>query len=570
MTTTPHHDEPAPPAADDTHGRATPHAHATVRTAGPAPAAGHGHSHGSPVLERHCDVAVIGGSAAGLAAAVQLARQRRSVLVVDDGTPRNAPAAHLHGYLGYDGAAPADLLRAGREEARSYGAEVLTGRVLDVHHHPDGRFRLDLTGGHALVARRVVVATGLVDDLPAVQGLARRWGTGVVHCPFCHGHEIRDRQVVQLLTAAHGLHQTALYRHLTDRLTVVVGTGVVLGADEHESLTAAGVDVVHGTPARVVEQPAGTVCGVELDDGRVLAADVVAVTAGARPRVGMLTGLGPGLTTTATGQGGAPATDERGETTVRGLYAAGDVTDPGGQVLHAAAAGSRVGAAVAVDLAQQDLAGGTYRRGTEADWDRRYSGPDPTWSGNPNGTLVAEVTGLPAGRALDVGAGEGADALWLAEQGWQVTATDISAKALARARAEATRRGLVVRLLHGAADDPEPYAGETYDLVSLQYGSFGRTPDRRALRSLLDAVAPGGTLLAVHHDMSAVHDPVDVAGNTVMYDPRAFVGIDEVAAALAEDPGTWHVQVHEARPRPAGAASHHATDVVLRAVRRAG
>ncbi|MYV41975.1 methyltransferase domain-containing protein, partial [Streptomyces sp. SID1328] len=188
---------------------------------------------------------------------------------------------------------------------------------------------------------------------------------------------------------------------------------------------------------------------------------------------------------------------------------------------------------------------------------------------NPNGTLVHEAAALPPGRALDVGTGEGADALWLAEHGWKVTATDISGNALARVRAEAQRRGLTVSLLRGDAGDPAPFGTETFDLVSLQYGSFKRTPDQRGLRSLLAAVAPGGTLLVVHHDLSPLSDPVDVATQTRMYDPSAFVGVDEIAAALTAEPDTWQVDIHETRPRPAGAAStHHVSDVVLRATRR--
>ncbi|MYV37643.1 FAD-binding protein, partial [Streptomyces sp. SID1328] len=94
-----------------------------------------------PTMQRHCDVAVIGGSAAGLAAALQLSRQRRGVVVVDDGTPRNAPAAHMHGYLGHEGVSPGALTEAGREEVRAYGGEVLSGRVVGVHRHGDGQFR---------------------------------------------------------------------------------------------------------------------------------------------------------------------------------------------------------------------------------------------------------------------------------------------------------------------------------------------------------------------------------------------------------------------------------------------
>lgn len=523
-----------------------------------------------PTLERYCDVAVIGGAAAGLAAALQLARQRRSVIVVDDGTPRNAAAAHMHGYLGHEGAAPADLTRIGRAEVRSHGGEVLTGRVTGVHRH-DGRFRLDLTGGHTLVARRVLVATGLTDQLPAIDGVAEQWGRGVIHCPFCHGFEVRDQRLVQIVTHPLNLHPTPLFRHLTDRLTVVLHDPTGIDEAVVDALAASGVIVERSQVRRVIHAgPDGAVCGVELGDGRVLEADAVVVGARFRPRADLLAGVGLTISPHPIGAGDTLAVDPRGETTVSGIYAAGNVTDPSLQVLASAAQGSQVGAMIAFSLAEEDLAAAARVSGEEADWEHRYSGDERAWSGNPNGTLVHEVTDLAPGRALDIGAGEGADALWLAGRGWTVTATDISGNALARLHAEAVRRGLAIDLLRGDANDPTPFGTETFDLVSLQYGSFKRTPDQRALRSLLDAVAPSGTLLVVHHDLTAMRQPVDVETQTQMHDPEAFVGVDEVAAALTADPETWHIEVHETRSRPPGAAStHHVADVVLRATRRA-
>lgn len=529
----------------------------------------HSEHGGHPTMVRHCDVAVIGGSAAGLAAALQLARQRRSVVVVDDGTPRNAPAAHMHGFLGHDGIAPGELMATGRAEVRGYGGEVLDGRVVGVHRRDDGTFRLDLTGGHALVVRRVLAATGLSDELPAIDGLAEQWGRGVIHCPFCHGFEVRDQRLVQIVTHPMGLHPSTLFRHLTDQLTIVLHDPAGIDEGVLDGLAASGVNFVRGTVRRVVTARDGEVSGVELDDGRVLEADAVVVGSRFRARADVLAGVGLTTAQHPSGVGDVVAVDPRGESSVPGLYAAGNLTDPSLQVLPSAAQGSQVGAMIAFSLAEEDLRA-ARRSGEEADWDHRYTGPDRAWSGNPNGTLVYEVTELTPGRALDVGTGEGADALWLAEHGWKVTATDISGNALDRLRAEAERRGLDVDLVRGDANDPAPFGTETFDLVSLQYGSFKRTPDQRGLRSLLDAVAPGGTLLAVHHDLGPLREPVDVAIQTRMYDPRAFVGIDEIAAALTADPGTWHIEINETRPRPPGAVStHHVDDVVLRATRRA-
>ncbi len=521
-------------------------------------------------MERHCDVAVIGGSAAGLAAALQLVRQRRAVIVVDDGTPRNAPAEHMHGYLGREGARPSDLVAIGREEVRSYGGEILLGRALAVRRRDDNRFVVDLTGGHRLVARRVLAATGLVDELPDIDGLAARWGKDVLHCPFCHGFEMRDQRVVQIVTHPMGLHPTPLLRQLTDRLTVVLHD--VAGIDEGvvAALAASGVPIIRDRVERIASAPDGRLAGVELVDGRTLDADAVVAGTRFHGRAEVFETAGVTAVPHPTGMGEAVVVDQTGQTDVPGLYAAGNLTDPSMQVLHAAAHGSRVGAMIAFSLAGEDVTAGVRPSGEEGDWDHRYGGEERTWSANPNGTLVAEVADLVPGRALDVGAGEGADALWLAERGWKVTAADISGNALARVGAEAARRGLVVDCLRCDANAPDAFGADSYDLVSLQYGSFLRTPDQRGLRNLLRAVAPGGTLLVVGHDLTPLRDPVDVATQTRMFDPGAYVGVEEIAAALGESDG-WRIEVNETRPRPPGAASsHHVDDVVLRASKLAG
>lgn len=518
-------------------------------------------------VERHCDVAVIGGAGAGLAAALQLGRQRRSVVVVDAGEPRNAPAAHLHSYLGHEGLPPADLLTIGREEVRSYGGEALEGRVERVARDDAGRFRLELTGGHAIVARRVVAATGLVDELPDIDGLAERWGRDVIHCPFCHGYEVRDQRVVHLVSHERGLHTAGLFRQLTDRLTVVVHDPGAVDPAAAEPLRAAGVPVLDGPAVRVVVE-GDRVVGVELAGGERLDADAVSLLPRFRVRAEPFAALGLRPVPHPGGLGDVLEVDASGQTAVPGLYAVGNLTDPSQQVLQAAAHGAKVGGLVAADLAAEDLGAGARPRIGEADWDHRYGG-DQLWSGNPNGSLVAEAADLPPGRALDVGAGEGADALWLAEQGWKVTASDLSARALDRVAAEAGRRGLVVDCLHADANALAPFEPSAFDLVSAQYASIPRTPDGRAVANLLRAVAPGGTLLVVGHDLEPMRTPIDTRTQSRAFDPDAYVRVEDVAAALRDDP-VWTVEVHERRPRPPGvASSHHVDDVVLRARRTA-
>jgi SAM-dependent methyltransferase len=201
----------------------------------------------------------------------------------------------------------------------------------------------------------------------------------------------------------------------------------------------------------------------------------------------------------------------------------------------------------------------------EQSFEERYPATDALWSGRPNTQLVREAADLPLGTALDVGCGEGADAIWLAERGWQVTAVDFARTALERGRAQAESRGPEVagRIRWVHADVTAELPGDRFDLVSAQFLHLPPEPRRRLFARLAAAVAPGGTLLVVGHDFSDI-----AAGAHRPPEPERFFTAGEVAESLDE---AWDVVVAEPRPRPAAVHEGHGItvhDAVLRARRR--
>jgi thioredoxin reductase len=296
------------------------------------------------------DVVVIGGGAAGLSGALMLTRSRRSVAVVDGGQPRNAPAAGVHGLLGREGIPPTELLRLGRAEVAGYGGQIIDGQVETVERAPDG-FAVRLAGGRVLHARRVLVATGLTDLLPDVPGLAERWGRDVLHCPYCHGWEVRDRQIAILATGPASVHHALLFRQLSDRVSYLVNRTEL--ADEHRlDLTARGIEIVDGALARLLVT-ADQLTGVLLTDGRRIDCQAVAVATRMQARVDFLRPLG--LEPEAAPNGLLLPADPVGRTSVDGIWVAGNATDLMANVGAAAAAGAMAGAALNADLVGEEL-----------------------------------------------------------------------------------------------------------------------------------------------------------------------------------------------------------------------
>ena len=298
------------------------------------------------------DVVVVGGGAAGLGGALMLGRSRRSVLVVDAGEPRNAPASEVHGFLTRDGTDPAALLQVGREEVSGYGARVIDGRVASAES-VDGGFTVALEDGRRVGARRLLVTTGLVDELPDVPGVRERWGRDVLHCPYCHGWEVRNQPIGVLASGPIALHQALLFRQLTADVTLFLHTAPETTDEESEQLAARGITVVEGEVASL-EVHEDRLTGVRLQSGEVIPRSAVVVGPRFAARAGMLTGLGLATTAHPSGMGEHIEADAVGLTAVPGVWVAGNVTNPTAQVLGSANAGAMAGAAINADLVTED------------------------------------------------------------------------------------------------------------------------------------------------------------------------------------------------------------------------
>ncbi|MFJ9819095.1 NAD(P)/FAD-dependent oxidoreductase [Streptomyces sp. NPDC101151] len=303
-------------------------------------------------LDESCEVVVVGGGAAGLSAALVLGRARRRTLVVDAGEPRNAPSAHLQGYLTRDGMSPGEFLEIGREEIARYGVRLVRDRVVDAAKGDD--FTLSLASGRTVRARQLVVATGLKDELPPLPGLAERFGQDVVHCPYCHGWEVRDRATGVLATSPLSVHQALMVTQWTDdvRLFLHRVRETELTDEDLRRLAAAGVLVVPGEVAEVLAAE-DRLTGVRLADGTVHDRAVLYVAPRAVPQNDLLVRLGAELRETPFGS--FPVIDERGLTTVPGLWAAGNASGFAEQVVNSASRGYRAGAAINGELLFADL-----------------------------------------------------------------------------------------------------------------------------------------------------------------------------------------------------------------------
>ncbi|MEV6907086.1 NAD(P)/FAD-dependent oxidoreductase [Amycolatopsis sp. NPDC051071] len=298
-------------------------------------------------------MAIVGGGAGGLSAALVLGRARRSVVVIDAGEPRNAPATQLHGYLTRDGMSPQAFLLAGREEIESYGVQLRRGQVTTAVPSTGG-FTLTCLDGSAITARRLILATGLVDRLPDLPGLAKRWGNDVVHCPYCHGWELRDTPTAVLASSAEDLMKALVVSRLSGDTVLIQHelTDAELTVQARRRLAAAHVDVVDARASEVlVENDALT--AVRLADGRMVRCRVLYISPRFDVRDEILRQLDVDMHETKFGR--YPVTDETGKSSEDGLWIVGNAASATEQVVHAASGGYKAAQAINTSLLVQDL-----------------------------------------------------------------------------------------------------------------------------------------------------------------------------------------------------------------------
>ena len=302
-------------------------------------------------MDQHWDAIVVGAGSAGLSAALMLGRARRRVLVLDGGAPRNAVAAHMHGVLGHDGLPPLELVARGRDEIATYGGEIRSARASGARLTSDGV--IVTVGDEELRARRMIVATGLSDELPPIPGIQQHWGRGVVVCPYCDGWEHRDERIAVLATSPGSVNYAQLLRQWSDDVVFLLGDVAEPADDELAALEARGIRVERRGIRGIVADD-DRLRGIELEDGAVLEIDVIFTHTAVTPNDALLRAVGAEVN-----EDGWPVIDLTGRTSVETVWAIGNLVNSGANVPVSIAAGAMAGAAVNMDLVFDDIARAT-------------------------------------------------------------------------------------------------------------------------------------------------------------------------------------------------------------------
>jgi thioredoxin reductase len=271
------------------------------------------------------DVIIIGGSFAGLAAALQLGRARRKVTVLDTGLPRNRFAGHSHGLLGHDHKPPLNILAEARQQLARYPTIKLVNARADSISGTIDDFSVVTGDGESFRARRLILSYGIVDQMPDIPGFAESWGTSIVPCPYCDGFEVAGQRWGLIWSGPQSHNSVRLFQHWTDTLTVFAN-GQEIAPDVQADLARRNIPVVDGRITGIIRQGNHSAT-VNLDGGPGVAVDILFTNPRNKPSASLHESLG--LATVNTPTGIALKVDERRETSIPGIYAAGDLVNPG-------------------------------------------------------------------------------------------------------------------------------------------------------------------------------------------------------------------------------------------------
>lgn len=302
------------------------------------------------------DVIIVGGGAAGLSAALILAQARRAVLVVDAGETRNRFDDHLHGYLTRDGLDPTELVRLGREEAERFGAIVVRSRAVRARVVESGRrFEIELDEGDVVAGRRLLLATGIRDELPDVAGISQDWGAAVFHCPYCSGTEVTGRTVAILACGPESVAEAHLMLQYTDSVVLLTNDCLTVPEAGRQGLSARGIRIVEGRVTAARHRPDLTFTGVVHEDGSETDCDFLLVSPTTHPLRHLLDAVGAKVHKEPDKDGILVPSDDSGLTSAPGVWAAGNVRDGNAQVIDAAAQGLKAAIAINADLVHETI-----------------------------------------------------------------------------------------------------------------------------------------------------------------------------------------------------------------------
>lgn len=295
------------------------------------------------------DVIIIGGSYAGLSAAMALGRSLRNVLIIDSGLPCNRFTPHSHNFITHDGAVPKDIADKARSQVLAYPTvEFFSGRAISAYNGADG-YQIQVEGGVSYMARKLVLATGVRDLLPDIPGFAESWGKTLIHCPYCHGYEFRGKKTGIMVNGEKALHLASLVNNLTDNVTILTNGNADFSEENTAKLVSRGISIEQERIVSI-EQVTGNIHGVTLTDGRLLDFEALYAAPPFEQHAGIYSDLGCELT-----ESGHIKVDQFQQTSVSGVFACGDCAGMMRSVAYAVATGNIAGAMVNHQMVQENF-----------------------------------------------------------------------------------------------------------------------------------------------------------------------------------------------------------------------